>query len=191
MRSHLALAAAALLAVTVAHAQSESEILKYAEEGLAQVHAGQLSPLVYYKEVFRRIQLTPSAEYPFKAENLRIIGQRIDIYEAVEAGQITREKADRLIAEQQAGWEQSEQDKQRAAEQRREAHAREIERQRQIQAADADAQRRALALQLLQMNRAAPYQVQPYQLQPYQVQVPKQTNCTSQWIGGQLVTRCQ
>lgn len=189
MRSHFA--AAALLAITAAHAQSEPEILKYAEEGLAQVRAGQLAPLAYYKEVFRRIQLTPSTEYSFKAENLRIIGQRIDIYEAVEAGQLTPEKAERLIAEQQAAWEQSEHDKRRAAEQQRQAEAAEIERQRQAQAAQADAQRRALALQLLQMNRPAPFQYQPYQLQPYQMQVPKQTNCTSQWIGGQLVTRCQ
>jgi hypothetical protein len=186
MRLRRQLVATALAIATTAFAQSEPEILKYAEEGLAQVHAGQLSPLVYYKEVFRRIQLTPSAEYPFKAENLRVIGQRIDIYEAVEAGRITREKADRLIAEQQAGWEQSGQDKQRAAQQQREAQAMEIEMQRQMQAAQADAQRRALALQLLQMNRPAPFQIQPYQMQ-----VPKQTNCTSQWLGGQLVTRCE
>lgn len=169
------------------YGQTEADILSYGKDGPVQVRAGQLTQLAFYKELFRRIQLTPSSEYPFKAENLRIIGQRIDVYEAVDAGQITAEKAERLIAEQQAAWERSNQDREGASHAAREQQEREIERQRRMAAAQDDAQRRALALQLLQGYRAPA----PVQLQPYQRPIQPQTNCTSQWIGQQLVTRCQ
>jgi hypothetical protein len=184
MRSHLALLVAALVASPASFAQTEADIMKYAEEGLPLVQRGELAPVPYYKEVFRRIQLTPASEYRFKAENLRMIGQRIDIYEAVERGEITKEKAERLIAERAANLEQSDLAAKKSAEQRREA----FEQQQRLEAARAEAndlaQRRAMALQIMQMNQPRPIQIQPYI-------PPKQTNCTSYWTGAQLNTSCR
>jgi integrase len=44
---------------------------------------------------------------------MRVIGYRVDVYEEVEAGRITADKAERLIAEQQAAWEAEGQAKER------------------------------------------------------------------------------
>jgi hypothetical protein len=111
----------------------------------------------------------------------------VDVYEEVEAGRITADKAERLIAEQQAAWEAEGQAKERAAEEaRRRAQQAAYERQQAAQAQD-EAQRRAMALQLLQSGAFRPQQ--PYQLQPYQM--PKATRCTSEWIGNQMQTICR
>jgi hypothetical protein len=118
---------------------------------------------------------------------MRVIGYRVDVYEEVEAGRITADKAERLIAEQQAAWEAEGQAKERAAEEaRRRAQQAAYERQQAAQAQD-EAQRRAMALQLLQSGAFRPQQ--PYQLQPYQM--PKATRCTSEWIGNQMQTICR
>ena len=51
-----------------------------------------------------------------------------------------------------------------------------------------DAQMRAQALGVL-LGRPS-YQPAPA-MQPYQMQVPKTTNCTSQWVGNQVQTVCR
>lgn len=184
MRSHIPLLVAALITSSASFAQTEDDIMKYAEEGLPRVQRGELEPLTYYKEVFRRIQLTSASEYPFKAENLRMIGQRIDIYEAVERGEITREKAARLIAEQSANVEQSELDKKKAAAQRREEFEQQQRREEMRAMAQEEARRQALAMQILQMNQPRPIQMQPY--------IPPPTvNCNSYRYGNQTQTTCR
>jgi hypothetical protein len=188
MKCLVAGVAAMLFAVTCS-AQTEPDILSFADQGQKSLASGQITPLQYYRELHRRIAITPTADYPFKAENLRVIGYRVDLYEDVEAGKITAEKAERLIAEQQAAWEAEGQARERGAEEaRRRAQQAAYERQQSAQAQGAT-QRRALALQLLQSGAFRP--PQPYQLQPYQMQVPKATNCTSEWIGNQMQTICR
>lgn len=188
----VAFALATVLFAASAFAQSEAEILSFAEDGQKKMAAGEMSPLTYYRELHRRIAVTPTSAYPFKAENLRIIGQRIDIFEAAEAGKITMEKAHRIVAEQQAEWEASSQDQERASEQAR-TRAMAEERQRQQQAAaQEEAQRRALALQLLQGMQAN--QPRPYQLQPYVMPVPAArppVSCQTYRVGNQLQTDCR
>lgn len=168
-------------------AQTEAEILGFAENGRKAVASGQMTPLQFYRELHRRIAITPIADYPFKAENLRVIGYRVDVYEAVEAGTLTADQAERRIVEQQAQWEAEGLEKARAEENAKlRAQQAQIERQRQLAAQD-EASRRAMALQLLQSGalRAA-----PPKLTPYQIQQTPQTRCSSQWIGGQLQTVC-
>jgi hypothetical protein len=188
MRSLVA-AVAAMSFAGICLAQTEADILSFAEQGQKAMVAGQITPLQYYKELHRRISITPTADYPFKAENLRVIGFRVDVYEEVEAGRMTADRAERRIAEQQAAWEAENQAKMRGAEEarRREQQAT-YERQQAARAQD-EAQRRALALQLLQSGAFRP---QPYQLQPYQAPILQPaTRCTSEWIGNQMQTICR
>jgi hypothetical protein len=172
----------ALSCVLSAHAQTEQDIIRYTEEGMASMRAGKTSPGDFYRELHRRIRLTPSSEYPSKAENLKIIGKRIDICEDVEAGRISPEKADRLMAEQQADWEAAQQAAEASARLRRESAE---ERQRQAAAQD-DAARRALAIQILQQQQQSN---RPTQLTPYIP--PPRTECTSQRLGNTVQTICR
>lgn len=185
MKRTLAAVSAALFAVA-ATAQTEPEILSFAADGQRAMKSGQMTPLQYYKELHRRIAITPTAAYPFKAENLRVIGYRVDVYEAVEAGKITTDKAERLIAEQQAAWEASNQAKDAAAEEARRREQQAAHERQQAAQAQVEAQRRALALQLLQ---GGALRTLPYQLQ---APVPRrETRCTSEWIGNQMQTVCR
>lgn len=176
------------IASCCALAQSEPEILSWAEEGRKQVDSGSITELQYHRELYRRIVATPSSVYQWKAENLRIIGYRVEVYEDIESGKLTKERGERRIAEQQAQWEAEGQERERAqADARQRAYQAAQDRQQHAQQQD-EAQRRAIALQLLQSGAM---RVQPQMQQPYMLPIPKTTNCTSHWIGNQMQTVCR
>lgn len=171
----------------VAFAQSEEAILSWATEGRGLVAEGKLSDLAYYKELHHRISLTSTILYPWKAENLRMVGQRVNIFEDVESGKISLERARRMVAEQQAEWDASNQAREKA-DSAAKWEAMQARRHAEQQAeAQQEAQRRALIIQQLQ-NRPA---YQPYQHTPYQMPIQRQSNCTTMWNGAAWQTTCR
>lgn len=168
-----------LFIAAAAFAQTEDDLVRWVQQNKPLADSGAISQLEFHREMHRRIAAIPADNYPFKLQNLRWIGKRIDIYEALEAGKITREQAERQLAEANAEVESADAAKsnQRAAELRA--------RQER-----ADAERRALALEILRGRMATPqptYQPQPLQL----YQAPHQTTCTGQWVGGTWQTVCR
>lgn len=60
-------------------AQTEDDLVRYATESKARVAAGEITELDHYREIYRRVaQMPPS--YQFKAENLRMIGERASTF---------------------------------------------------------------------------------------------------------------
>lgn len=182
-----------LFVASVAFAQTEDDLIRWVEQNKPLADAGQISLLEFNREMYRRIAIIPGDTYQYKAQNLRWIGGRIDILEALEAGTITREQAARRLTQLDADFHEADRAEHKA---RLEADIQraEMQRIRQEQAAEQrrqaeahqEAQRRALILQMLQNNQAR----QPYQHTPYQMQVPQQTNCTSMWNGAAWQTHC-
>lgn len=176
-----------LLVAGAAAAQTEDDLVRYTEQSMARVAAGTLSELDHYRDIHKRIAAMP-ASYQFKAENLRIVGERIDILEAAEAGKISQEKARRMIVQQQADYQGAEEQKKRAAaDERRRVEANE-QMQREQMAAQYEAQRRAMLFQMLQnnmANRPAPYQL------PMPPTRPAETRCRTYRVGNELQTTCQ
>jgi hypothetical protein len=180
-----------VVAVSSVYAQSEAEILNYAASGQRLIASGQLEPLEYYSELYRRLAATPSSEYRFKAENLRMIGQRVTMYEDVAAGKLTRARADRMVIEQQADWDAAS----RASDQAVEDAARRQRRQSDAQAqaevdAMSEAARRRLELQMLQNMRTPTPAAVPFYQMP-NPSSPRQTNCTSYRSGNTIQTDCR
>lgn len=176
----------ALYAISAQAQTTEDELVQWTTQSAQAVAAGKVSELDHYRELHRRLAAMPSS-YRYKAENLRIVGQRIDILEAAEAGTITDSKARRMIVEQQAEWENG---SQRAAEAEADAQRQSAaadRARRENLAAQQEAQRRATALQILQNSMVAP---QPA-MQPYQIPIRPTTNCTSTRVGNQVQTVCR
>lgn len=171
-----------------ATAQTEDDLLKYVESHKPMVDAGTLSNLDYHKEIHRRISIIPGAAYKWKLANLKMIGERIDILEAVEAGKISPDKAKRMFAEQEAQTESDDQRRGQAeVDSRNRAFAERQHREQQM-AAQEEQQRRAIALQLLQnMQNRPTFTPTPFTPIP----VPRRTVCNTTNIGGQLQTVCQ
>lgn len=168
-------------------AQTENDLIRWVEQNKPLAESGSISLLEFYREMHRRIAIIPGETYPHKVTNLRWIGRKVDILEAVEAGTLTREQAVRRLAEADADLEAADADARRARD-RANVERAEAQRQRQEQAAaQIEAQRRALILQMLQNQQ--PYR--PYQHTPYQMPTPRQTNCTSMWNGAAWQTVCQ
>lgn len=148
-----------------------------------------MSQLDFHREMHRRIAIIPASTYPHKVKNLRWIGRKVDILEAEAAGQLTREQAARKLAEEDAEMEAAEEEARKARIRSDFDRAEAVRAQQEQAAAQAEAQRRAIGLQLLQnqMNQRPAYQP----VTPYQIPVPRQTNCTSQWIGNTWHTVCR
>jgi len=166
-----------------AAAQTEDDLLQWVTENRPRADAGEISQLDFHREMHRRIAIIPAATYPHKVGNLRWIGRKVDILEAIEAGTITPEQGQRRLAEADAEMEEAE-----SRERTAEAGQAEARRAQQEQAAaQNEAQRRALILQMIQGNQAR----QPYQLTPHQIPVPRQSTCTSAWDGAAWRTTCR
>lgn len=190
------LALAPLVFAGVAIAQTEDDMLRYVESHRPQMEAGTLAPLDFYKELHRRIAIIPAVSYRFKAENLKMIGERIDWYEDVKAGKITAEKAERLIVEQQAVFDTQDAEReanavkrevQRQQQLRREYAAQEAEEQRQR--ANLESQRRAAITNQIERNQANANQ--QYQQQLQQIQNNRPTVCNTTRYGNQSQTTCR
>lgn len=190
MKKLFAIGLLALCSATFA--QTEADLLRWAEENKPLADSGTLSQLEFHRELYRRISIIPAESYPHKLTNMRWIGRKIDILEALEAGQLTVEQVSRRLAEADAEAETDDVNA-RKARSAAEAQRQEVIRQRQAQAeAEEDARRRALAGQIMlkRMGQPAP----TYQVPLYQKPVPQarpQTTCTTARVGNQLETKCQ
>jgi hypothetical protein len=189
-----------LAAAGTVFAQTEDDLLRWVAENRPKAESGQMSQLQFHREMHRRLSEIPASTYPFKAFNMRWVGDKIDILEAQEAGKITKEQAQRRLAQVDAEVETADaarlkanQDQAAAADQERERQIRErserLQAETRAQVAADEQQRRALLLQMIQNNQAR--QPQPYQLQPYVLPTPMQSTCSSMWNGVAVQTVCR